>query len=101
MVERDDLNVIDIMVPIAQNHPVAETVARSGKAIILEKPMGASMEQAQATVDLPRQYGIQMMIAENFRYSEEFNLLRDLIQQRKMGEPVFLSITAPVVSHAQ
>lgn len=51
--------------------------------------MGASLQQAQATLELPRRYGIQMMIAENFRYSEEFNLLRDLVQQKRLGQPVF------------
>lgn len=89
MVERDDLDVIDILVPIALNHSVAEVVARSRKAIILEKPMGATLEQAQATLELPRQYGIQMMIAENFRYSEEYNILRELVLQKKVGDPVF------------
>ncbi|TCL55156.1 putative dehydrogenase [Hydrogenispora ethanolica] len=91
MVERRDLQVIDIMVPIAQNHPVAEAIAGSGKAIILEKPMGASVEQAEATRGLPERYGIQMMIAENYRYSEEFNLIRDMVRLRKVGTPVHFS----------
>ncbi|MCL6590444.1 MAG: Gfo/Idh/MocA family oxidoreductase [Firmicutes bacterium] len=89
MIERDDLQIIDIMVPIAKNHAVAEMVARAGKSIILEKPMGATIEQALATRELPERYGIKMMIAENYRYSEEFNLLRDLIRQKKVGETVF------------
>lgn len=89
MIERDDLQMIDIMVPIAKNHPVAEMVARAGKAIVLEKPMGASLEQAMSTRELPYRYGIKMMIAENFRYSEEFNLLRKLMEEKRVGEPVF------------
>jgi len=89
MIERNDIQAVDIMVPISENHPVAETVAQAGKAVILEKPMGATLEQAYATLELPRRYGIQMMIAENFRYSEEFKIIRDLVRQKKLGEPVF------------
>jgi predicted dehydrogenase len=89
MIERDDLQVIDIMVPIAKNHTVAEMVARSGKNIILEKPMSATIEQAMSTLELPRRYNIQMMIAENYRYSEEFNRIRDLIREERVGNPVF------------
>ena len=89
MIERDDLQVIDIMVPIAKNHPIAEMAARSGKAIILEKPMGATMDQALSTRDLPERYGIKMMIAENYRYSEEYNTIRDLVRQKRIGETVF------------
>lgn len=89
MVEREDLQVIDIMVPIAKNHSVAEMVARTGKDIILEKPMGATLEQAMSTRELPRRYGVKMMIAENYRYSDEFNLLRNLVAEKRIGEPVF------------
>ncbi|HBF38627.1 MAG TPA: oxidoreductase [Firmicutes bacterium] len=89
MVDRRDLQAIDIMVPIIKNHPVAETVARSGKAVILEKPMGATLDQAQVTRELPTNYGVPMMIAENYRYSEEFNLLRDMVEQKKIGETVY------------
>jgi predicted dehydrogenase len=89
MIERDDLQVIDIMVPIAKNHMVAEMVARSGKNIILEKPMSATIEQAMATLELPRHYNIEMMIAENYRYSEEFNRIRDLVREERVGSPVF------------
>jgi len=89
MIDRKDLQAIDIMVPIIKNFPVAELVARSGKAVILEKPMGATLEQANATGELPTHYGIPMMIAENYRYSEEFNILRDLVQQKKIGESVY------------
>ncbi|HBE80230.1 MAG TPA: oxidoreductase [Firmicutes bacterium] len=88
LIDRKDLQVIDIMVPIVKNHPVAELVARSGKAVLLEKPMGATLDQANATRDLPTHYGIPMMVAENYRYSEEFNLLRDLVGQKKIGDPV-------------
>ena len=89
MIERGDIQAVDIMVPIAKNHVVAEMVARSGKNIILEKPISATVEQAMDTLELPRQYGIQMMIAENYRYSDEFNIIRDLVREQRVGNPVF------------
>ncbi len=89
MIERDDIQVVDIMVPIAKNHLVAEMVARSGKAVILEKPMGATIDQAIGTCELPSKYGIKLMVAENFRYSEEFGILYNLINTKKIGEVVF------------
>jgi predicted dehydrogenase len=89
MIERDDLQVFDIMVPIIRNHPVAEMVSQARKAIILEKPMGATLEQAIGTRELEERYHVPLLIAENFRYSEEFNILRDLVRTEKVGEPVF------------
>lgn len=89
MLERQDLDVIDILVPISGNHPVAEVVAKTGKAVILEKPMGATIEQALATKKIYERYGSKILIAENYRYSEEFNLIKKLVQEKRVGNPVF------------
>ncbi len=89
MLERPDLQVIDVLVPIAENHPVGEAVARTGKAVILEKPMGATLEQALATKRIYDHYDVKMLIAENYRYNEEFNLIKSLVLEKKVGNPVF------------
>jgi len=89
MLERPDLQVIDILVPISKNHPIAEVVAQTGKAVILEKPMGATLEQALATKRIFERYDSKALIAENYRYSEEFNLIKKLIEEKKVGDPVF------------
>lgn len=89
MLERPDLDVIDILVPISENHPVAEVVAKTGKAVILEKPMGATVEQALATKRIYERYGSKVLIAENYRYSEEFNLIKNLVREGRVGSPVF------------
>jgi predicted dehydrogenase len=97
MARREDLQVIDIIVPIELNFTIAETVAKlaSGtkKAIILEKPLAPTWEQAQTAADLPRKYQIMMMIAENYRYNEEVNLIRDLIREGQLGETDFFQLT--------
>jgi predicted dehydrogenase len=90
MLSRDDLDVIDIMVPIELNYKVTEDVARrlagSRKGIICEKPLAPDMSQARAARDLARKYNLPIMIAENFRYSEEYNLIRDLVRTNRIGD---------------
>lgn len=89
MLERPDLQVIDILVPITENHPVGEVAAKTGKAVILEKPMGATLEQALATKQIYERYDTKILIAENYRYSEEFNSIKDLVREKRVGSPVF------------
>ena len=87
---RDDLQVIDIMVPIGLNFTVTEavaaTVSGSKKAIICEKPLAPTEEQAEKCAALPKKYGVPIMIAENYRYNEDPNLLRDLVREGRIGE---------------
>lgn len=90
LVQREDLQVIDIMVPIGLNFTVSEAVAKliSGtkKAIICEKPLAPTLEQAQKYAELPKKYGVAVMIAENYRYNEDPNLIRDMVGEGSIGE---------------
>jgi predicted dehydrogenase len=90
LANRADLQVIDIMVPIGLNFTVTEAVAaivaESQKAIICEKPLAPTLEQAQKSAELPDKYGVSMMIAENYRYNEDPNIIRDLVQEGQIGE---------------
>jgi predicted dehydrogenase len=90
LARRDDLQVIDIMVPIGQNFTVTEAVAaiagKTGKAIICEKPLAPTLEQAQKSAQIPDKYGVPVMIAENYRYNEDPNIIRDLVGEGHIGE---------------
>ncbi|MCR4424994.1 MAG: Gfo/Idh/MocA family oxidoreductase, partial [Firmicutes bacterium] len=99
MLRRDDLDAIDIMVPIPDNFTVTETVAqrlsekgkvnRRDRGIICEKPLAPTMAQARAARDLAEKYHIPIMIAENYRYSQEIDLIRDLVRTARVGRIVY------------
>lgn len=90
MLQRDDIDLYDIMVPISLNFKVTEAVARrlagSGKGIICEKPVAATMEEARAHRDLPKRYDVPILIAENYRYNDETNLIREMVQNGEIGD---------------
>ncbi len=101
MIARDDYDVIDIMVPIELNFEVTEAVAQklSGhrKGIICEKPLAPTLAQAESARELAQKYKLPIMIAENYRYNHEIDLMRDLIRTGKIGE-VFYFIQNRVVN---
>ncbi|MBC9783118.1 Gfo/Idh/MocA family oxidoreductase [Heliobacterium chlorum] len=93
MVLRDDLDVIDIMVPISLNYKVTEDVAKAisgtSKGIICEKPLAPTQDQAVAHAELPRKYNVPVLIAENYRYNEEIDKIRDLVRTKRIGDVVY------------
>ncbi|HBC93936.1 MAG TPA: oxidoreductase [Pelotomaculum sp.] len=90
MLSRDDLDVVDIMVPIELNYKITEAVAKhlSGqrKGIICEKPLAPTIEQAESARNLSQKYNIPIMIAENFRHNQEIDIIRDLVRTKRIGE---------------
>ncbi|MDO9534215.1 MAG: Gfo/Idh/MocA family oxidoreductase [Bacillota bacterium] len=90
MLKRDDLDAIDIMVPIELNYEVTEEVAKAGKPIICEKPLAPTREQAMEARALPKKYDVPIMIAENYRYNDEINIIRDLVRTKDIGDVYYL-----------
>jgi len=89
MLLRDDLDAVDILVPIELNYSVSEAVAKAGIDFICEKPMASNMEDAEKYLSLSRKYNVKIMIAENFRYNEENNIIRELVTSKKIGDIVY------------
>ncbi len=89
MLKRDDIDAVDILVPIDLNYKVSRDVAQAGKDFICEKPMAPDMEQAKMYLELSKKYDVRIMIAENFRYNEENTVIRNLINSGKIGEVMY------------
>lgn len=90
MLAGEDFDVVDIMVPIELNFIVTEAVAKSlagrRKGIICEKPLAPTLAQALPARDLAQKYNIPIMIAENYRYNQEIDIIRDLVRTGRIGE---------------
>lgn len=89
MLKRNDIDAVDILVPIEQNYKVSEDVANSGKSFICEKPMAPDIGQAREYLELSRKHIVKIMIAENYRYNEENNKIKQLIGEGKIGDVVY------------
>ncbi|NJD02707.1 MAG: Gfo/Idh/MocA family oxidoreductase [Ruminiclostridium sp.] len=89
MIKRTDLDAIDILVPIELNYEVSEEVAKAGKSFICEKPMAPDMGQAKKFLELARKHIVKIMIAENYRYNEENNKIKQLISEGRIGDIVY------------
>ncbi len=89
LLKRDDIDAVDILVPIGQNYKVSEDVANSGKSFICEKPMAPDMEQADKYLELSRRKDLKILIAENYRYNEENNKIKQMINEGRIGEIVY------------
>jgi predicted dehydrogenase len=87
MMNSIDLEAIDIMVPIDQTHEVAMDVIAQGKHIILEKPFAATLSGAKDLLKHGKK--VKILLAENFRYEQSYNIMKDLINQKAIGNVVY------------
>jgi predicted dehydrogenase len=91
LLARGDLDVVDLLLPPQFNYEVARAAAGSGISIICEKPIAPTLELARSMVALPQMYGVQLLVAENFRYDNAVQKARELIDQGVIGPPFMIS----------
>lgn len=85
LVERDDIDVIDIVSPNNTHADIAIAAAKAGKHIICEKPLALSVEQAQHMLDAVNKAGVVHMVCHNYRFAPAVQYAKQLIQQGKLG----------------
>ena len=86
MLKRDDIDVVDVLVPISENFEVAKDVLLAGKNLIAEKPFAATLNGANELLELKNQNNLKVMVAENYRYDEGNRIIKDIISSGKIGE---------------
>jgi predicted dehydrogenase len=85
VVEREDIDIVDISVPTYLHHDVAVASARAGKHIFLEKPFSITIEEAQAMVSEAEKAGITHYLNHNYRRAPAVRLAKRLIDDGFVG----------------
>ncbi len=83
LVQRDDIDLIDICTANSSHKPIAVAAAKAGKHIICEKPMSA---EAREMLDAVQEAGVRNMVAFNYRRVPALVLAKNLITAGKIGK---------------
>ncbi len=97
---RDDIDAVDIILPILTEPEVILQALKAGKHVISEKPVAADVARGkallQAAAKLTQVSGRVWMVAENYRYAQEFNTAGQIVRRGDVGKPVQLCWTTYV-----
>jgi len=81
-----DLDGVVIATPVRTHYRLAKEALLSGKHVLVEKPLTASLAQAQELVTLAQAQGRILMVGHTFEYNPAVNELRKLVQNGDLGK---------------
>ena len=87
LLEMPEIDAVDITLPIELNYEVVKAAMQAGKDLIVEKPLAASLPQAEELVELEKDFARVAMVAEQFRYRSRFQRIKTLLGEGRIGEP--------------
>jgi predicted dehydrogenase len=88
-----DVDAVSICLPHDLHALVAVEAAQAGKHVLCEKPMAASLEEADQMITAAEAAAVVLMIAENVRFNPQFHRIRDLLQDGVIGRPALVQMT--------
>lgn len=90
---RDDVDIVDILVPHDLHVEVACRALAHGKHVVLEKPLAPTLAGALQIAAAARQSDRKVMIAENWVYASMVQKARALLTRGDIGTPFMIRST--------
>ena len=85
LVEREDIDAIDICSPNNTHHDIAIAAAEKGKMILCEKPLAMNVTEAEEMVKAVQKAGVANTVWYNYRRVPAVTLAKQLIDEGRLG----------------
>lgn len=85
LIDRKDIDVIDIASPNDTHHEIALAAAKAGKMVLCEKPLGRNAAEAEAMVSAVEAAGVPNSVWYNYRRVPAVVLIKQLLDEGKFG----------------
>lgn len=88
-----DLDAIAIASPVAAHFELARRALEGGRHVWLEKPMTATVEEAERLIELAQARKKILMVDHTFVYTGAVRKIRDLIDRWQLGDLIYYDST--------
>ncbi len=85
LIQRDDIDAIDICTPNHLHAEIAIAAAEAGKMVFTEKPLARNLEESQKMVEAVERAGVKNMVWYNYRRLPAVTLAKKIIDSGKLG----------------
>ena len=85
LVDRKDIDLIDIASPNNTHAAIAIAAAQAGKMVLCEKPLGRNASEAEQMVEAVENAGVPNMVWYNYRRVPAVVLAKQLIDEGRLG----------------
>jgi predicted dehydrogenase len=85
IIERDDIDAVDICTPNDTHAEIALAAAAKGKMILCEKPLARTLSEAKTMVDAIEAAGVKNTVWYNYRRVPAVTLAKQIVDSGKLG----------------
>jgi len=86
LVAREDIDLVSIVTPVVTHYEMALAAIDHGKAVLCEKPMAMTADEARRMADAARDAGVLALIDHELRFLPGRLKMRELLQRGDIGK---------------
>lgn len=86
VVERPEIDIVDICAPGDRHAEIAMAAARAGKVVFCEKPLANTLAEAESMLAAVERAGVLHMLCHNYRRAPAVALAKRMIEAGEIGE---------------
>ncbi|MDO7905960.1 Gfo/Idh/MocA family oxidoreductase [Paenibacillus sp. JX-17] len=86
LINREDIDLIDINAPSDAHKEIALEAVRAGKHVFCEKPLALTLQDAREMLQAAEEAGVVHMVGFNYRFSPAVRLAKRLIESGRLGK---------------
>jgi len=87
VIERDDIDLVDICSPNDSHLEIAVAAAKAGKMVACEKPLAMNVAEAEEMTAAVEEAGVPNMVWFNYRRVPAISLARQVVEEGRIGKP--------------
>jgi myo-inositol 2-dehydrogenase/D-chiro-inositol 1-dehydrogenase len=92
LVRRDDIDIVDVVVPSHLHYEIASAVLAADKHLLLEKPMALSIRECDDLIELARKHNRLLAVGHELRLSSLWKKAKELADSGFVGEPQYVLV---------
>lgn len=85
----DEIDAVAIATPVSSHYPLAKEALEAGKHVLVEKPMTATVAQAEELVALATTKNLVLMVDHTFAYTSAVRKIKQLVDGGELGQLLY------------
>jgi len=90
LLKETEAELVVVASPSVMHGPQSIAALKAGKHVVVEKPMSATLREADGMIQAAKRSGAQLMIHQNYRFNRRFVFMKEVLRSKKLGKLVHI-----------
>jgi len=89
LLDDPELDAVAVVTPVATHYEIARACLQAGKHVLMEKPLTATIAEAEELIELADRQGLTLMVDHTFVYTGAVRKMKEIVSSGDLGDLLY------------